>query len=197
MSDLAIITPSQLAFHQAAKERALRKLQVAKLNRQQPVPLPIDQTIRAPEADDEQFEADHIIPDDFETHATVKVKWVADYSAYPFAAEGQARSMAQIAAVWLEVFRGVSVAEIRGAGRSRRVVFPRQVIWHAIKTERLDLSYPQVGRWMGGRDHTTGLHSFNKIQAMIDAGTFDAEVEEWQRLFAKVAIASSPSKARG
>lgn len=38
---------------------------------------------------------------------------------------------------------------------------------------------------MGGRDHTTAMHAVNKIQAMIDYGTFDAEVEEWHRMFGK------------
>lgn len=60
-----------------------------------------------------------------------------------------------------------------------------QIIFHAIKTERPNLSFPQVGHWMGNRDHTTALHAVNKIQAMIDNGTFDAEVEEWHRMFGK------------
>ena len=51
----------------------------------------------------------------------------------------------------------VSVSEIRSNRRSRPIVFARQfVMYWAVRLTRLSL--PQIGRLMGGRDHTTCLH---------------------------------------
>jgi chromosomal replication initiation ATPase DnaA len=52
---------------------------------------------------------------------------------------------------------GFTPTEIRSKRRSRQVVFARQFIcyWCARTTT---LSLPQIGRMMGGRDHTTILH---------------------------------------
>lgn len=187
MNQHVTLTPSQLAFHQAAKERAMRKIEAARRNGQAAVTKPIDQTVRAPEAEEDHAEPDIIIPDDFETHATVRVSWFGEYCTYPPEEPETAkhRTMAEIATEWLKLFPGVTMGEIKGAERARRIVFPRQVIMHAIKKERPDLSFPQVARWMGGRDHTTGLHAVNKIQAMIDNGTYQAEFDSWQALYGR------------
>lgn len=52
---------------------------------------------------------------------------------------------------------GIPIKDIRGKRRSKALVFARQAIsyWSIRLT---DLSYPQIGRLMGGRDHTTILH---------------------------------------
>ena len=51
----------------------------------------------------------------------------------------------------------ISRADIASARRSRDLTFVRQAImyWAARRTS---LSYPQIGRRMGGRDHTPVLH---------------------------------------
>jgi hypothetical protein len=52
-----------------------------------------------------------------------------------------------------------------GESRMRDLVVRRQLVtWEIIVT--FGLSFPAVGRLMGGRDHTTCLHSFRKISAM-------------------------------
>lgn len=52
---------------------------------------------------------------------------------------------------------GVRPSQLHGAQRSREIVFARQFVmyWAARLTK---LSLPQIGRLMGGRDHTTILH---------------------------------------
>lgn len=53
---------------------------------------------------------------------------------------------------------GLTLREIRGKRRDAKVVFVRHAIayWAVRRTE---LSYPSIGRLMGGRDHTTILHA--------------------------------------
>ncbi len=61
---------------------------------------------------------------------------------------------------------GVTVAELRSKTRQRRVTDPRQV---AMYLERilLDLPYTQIGRRFGGRDHSTVIHSIQKVEEQL------------------------------
>lgn len=52
-----------------------------------------------------------------------------------------------------------------GLGRRREIVGKRQLIMWEIHRE-FGLSFPQIGRLFGGRDHTTALHAYRKIEAM-------------------------------
>lgn len=63
---------------------------------------------------------------------------------------------------------GVSVEEVTGKQRDRRVTLPRQIAMFLLR-ERTDLSLIQVGALLGGRDHSTVLHSCEKIAAEIEA----------------------------
>jgi len=56
---------------------------------------------------------------------------------------------------------GVSLADIRGDGRSRTYTAPRQVAMAAVH-RHLQMSYPQVGR-VFGRDHTTVMHARKRV----------------------------------
>lgn len=57
----------------------------------------------------------------------------------------------------------VNKEEIRGAGKTGMVVLARQFIYYWCK--RLTrLSSPQIGRLMGGRDHSTVLHGLMAYQ---------------------------------
>ncbi|MCW0979394.1 hypothetical protein OK142_01110 [Agrobacterium sp. BT-220-3] len=182
MNNHATLTPSQRAWHEAAKAREADRVRKAmRLKSVAPAPkaieMPKPRLVQvAPEG--------QIIPLHFTTFKSLCIAWVGEYCPYAGGSVEIARdrSMAEIAFDWLKRFHGVTVGEVKGAARARRIVFPRQVIIHSIKTERPDLSFPQIGRWTGGRDHTTALHAYNKIQAMIDNGTFDAEMENWQAL---------------
>ncbi|MFA6446259.1 MAG: helix-turn-helix domain-containing protein, partial [Candidatus Paceibacterota bacterium] len=45
-------------------------------------------------------------------------------------------------------------------------VKPRQIIMYLLR-EDFNISYPSIGEKMGGRDHTTVIHSCDKIKADI------------------------------
>lgn len=61
----------------------------------------------------------------------------------------------------------ISIAEIKSARRQRNVTNARQVAMYLCKilTSR---SLPEIGRRMGGRDHTTVLHSTRVIAKRIE-----------------------------
>lgn len=69
----------------------------------------------------------------------------------------------------------VTVAELKGQGRSHRVVRARHcVCWRARK--ELGVTLNQVGRFLGGRDHTTILHGELAYQKLIDKGVVEKPV---------------------
>ncbi len=59
----------------------------------------------------------------------------------------------------------ISRNDILSARRPRNIVRPRQVAMYLAKTLTLK-SLPEIGRWLGGRDHTTVLHAVRKIEAL-------------------------------
>ncbi|MHB8507766.1 MAG: chromosomal replication initiator protein DnaA [Candidatus Dormibacteria bacterium] len=63
-------------------------------------------------------------------------------------------------------FYGISVDEMCGKRRDRHIVFPRQVAMFIIREETAS-SLPAIGQAFGGRDHTTVLHSYEKIKTDI------------------------------
>lgn len=66
-------------------------------------------------------------------------------------------------------FYCVTPLDIKSARRTADVIRPRQVFMflsYAL-TER---AYPQIGLFLGGRDHTTALHGKRKIEGRIMAG---------------------------
>jgi chromosomal replication initiator protein len=57
---------------------------------------------------------------------------------------------------------------LRGKGRSREIVLPRQVAMYLLR-EETGASTLEIGRELGGRDHSTVLHGSNKIQGDIES----------------------------
>jgi chromosomal replication initiator protein len=58
---------------------------------------------------------------------------------------------------------GISLADLKNKRRNKTIVFPRQIAMY-LSRELTDLSLPEIGEFFGGKDHTTVLHSFNKIK---------------------------------
>ena len=54
--------------------------------------------------------------------------------------------------------------DLLGKCREKRLSFPRQVIMYLMR-EELNSSYPAIGKMIGGRDHTTAIHAYTKIQS--------------------------------
>lgn len=66
----------------------------------------------------------------------------------------------------VSVYYGISLDEVLGASREKRLAFPRQVIMYLLR-EELKLSYPSIGSELGGRDHTTAMHAHTKISTEL------------------------------
>ena len=61
----------------------------------------------------------------------------------------------------------VTVQELLGKGRTKKVAQARQVAMYLLHTD-LEMSATDVGRMLGGRDHSTVIHGAGKINAGIN-----------------------------
>ena len=85
----------------------------------------------------------------------------------------------QTAELW-----NVTVDDMKSKRRTRTLVVPRQVAMYLIKTT-LDLPYTDIGSLFGGRDHSTVIHSVNKVEAeMAGDPTFRSQVRKLQQTIA-------------
>ncbi|MFA6604324.1 MAG: chromosomal replication initiator protein DnaA [Patescibacteria group bacterium] len=64
----------------------------------------------------------------------------------------------------------VSVADMLGACREKRLAFPRQVIMYLMR-EETNSSFPSIGHEVGNRDHTTVMHACDKIRRELETNT--------------------------
>ncbi len=64
-------------------------------------------------------------------------------------------------------FYGVTRDELLGRSRSKEMVHPRQVVMYLAR-EELQITLPQIGEILGGRDHTTVMYGVDKITDAID-----------------------------
>jgi chromosomal replication initiator protein len=62
---------------------------------------------------------------------------------------------------------GVLRTDLESKQRDRRVLLPRQIAMYLLR-EDTDLSLSEVGTLFGGRDHTTVLHSYEKVAAALE-----------------------------
>ncbi len=64
----------------------------------------------------------------------------------------------------------IPIEDILGPKRDKDIVVPRQVAMYILRSE-LHLSFPKIARELGRKDHTTAIHSIEKIEkeSHIDA----------------------------
>lgn len=60
----------------------------------------------------------------------------------------------------------IPIEDLLGRKRTKEIVVPRQIIMYLLRHEA-NLSYPEIGREMGGKDHSTIMHGCEKIEAEI------------------------------
>lgn len=79
----------------------------------------------------------------------------------------------------------VSFEDIIGPKRDKDIVVPRQVAMYMLRSE-LHLSFPKIARELGRKDHTTAIHSVEKIEKeqRLDADIRNALAEIKERLYA-------------
>ncbi len=62
---------------------------------------------------------------------------------------------------------GVTVERLLSRDRSQQVALPRQVAMYLLR-EEANISLPQIGKALGGRDHTTILYGCEKIADLVE-----------------------------
>lgn len=65
---------------------------------------------------------------------------------------------------------GIDPKSIYEKTRRKEVVRPRQLIMYLLR-EDFEVSYPTIGQKMGGRDHTTVIHSCEKIKGELKSNS--------------------------
>ena len=63
---------------------------------------------------------------------------------------------------------GVTVERLLSRDRSRQVALPRQIAMYLLR-EEANISLPQIGEVLGGRDHTTIMYGCDKITEMLES----------------------------
>lgn len=81
-------------------------------------------------------------------------------------------------------FYGIDEASIYEKTRRKEVVRPRQVIMFVLR-EDFHISFPTIGEKMGGRDHTTVIHSCEKVKKDIQGDSILAGEIQQIRLMLK------------
>ncbi len=68
----------------------------------------------------------------------------------------------------------IGIDELLGPKRDKDIVVPRQIAMYMLRSE-LHLSFPKIARELGRKDHTTAIHSVEKIEKEVG---FDTEIRE-------------------
>jgi chromosomal replication initiator protein len=78
----------------------------------------------------------------------------------------------------------VTIDDILGPKRDKDIVVPRQVAMYMLRSE-LHLSFPKIARELGRKDHTTAIHSIDKIERelLTDSSIKDAVNQIKERLY--------------
>ncbi|WP_449411057.1 helix-turn-helix domain-containing protein [Methylobacterium komagatae] len=63
----------------------------------------------------------------------------------------------------------VTITDLRGESRRKDISKARQIAYFLLR-HYLNHSFPKIGRTFGGRDHTTALHGYNRVEAVLKAG---------------------------
>ena len=79
---------------------------------------------------------------------------------------------------------GVRVSEMFSARRARNIARPRQIAMYLAKNHT-SLSYPEIGRQFGGRDHTTVMHAVKTIENLM---TSNAQLAEDVELITSILV---------
>jgi chromosomal replication initiator protein len=62
---------------------------------------------------------------------------------------------------------GVELERMLSRDRSRQVALPRQIAMYLLREES-NISLPQIGDVLGGRDHTTVMYGCDKIADLLE-----------------------------
>jgi len=80
----------------------------------------------------------------------------------------------------------VSHAELVGCDRTASLVYPRHVAIHVCRKFINNISLPEIGREFGGRDHTSILHAYSRIEKRLEDPRVAADCAELARAISEV-----------
>lgn len=63
-------------------------------------------------------------------------------------------------------YYGVGVQALKGERRTKTIAWPRQILMYVLRNE-LRLPFNEVGRLVGGRDHSTVMHADGKVREIL------------------------------
>ena len=61
-------------------------------------------------------------------------------------------------------FFGMPIEELHHNNTTRAVTVPRQIAMYLVK-QMTDASLPEIGRWFGGKHHSTVMHAIARIES--------------------------------
>jgi chromosomal replication initiator protein len=61
----------------------------------------------------------------------------------------------------------ITIKDLINKGRKKEVSYARQLAMYLMRTE-LNASYPAIGNQFGGRDHTTAMHAYEKVNKEME-----------------------------
>jgi chromosomal replication initiator protein len=99
--------------------------------------------------------------------ATLDQQTVAKALSDVFAPGELSLTMADILRVTAERFE-VDTVDVRGKGRRQELVVPRQIAMYLIR-ELTPHSYPEIGQYFSGRDHSTVMYAVQKVSDQIES----------------------------
>lgn len=67
----------------------------------------------------------------------------------------------------LSVYYNLPTDDLCGKSRKKEIVRPRQIAMYLLRKES-SMSYPSIGEYFGGRDHTTAMHACEKIEKLLE-----------------------------
>ena len=67
-------------------------------------------------------------------------------------------------------YYGVGVQALKGEKRTKTIAWPRQILMYILRNE-LRLPFDEVGRLVGGRDHSTVMHADGKVRGVLKSDT--------------------------
>jgi len=67
----------------------------------------------------------------------------------------------------VSVYYDLNIDDLLGKSREKRFAYPRQIVMFLMR-EEMKSSYPAIGTALGGRDHTTAMHAYDKISGLVD-----------------------------
>lgn len=71
----------------------------------------------------------------------------------------------------------IQLSELISKKRNKQLVYPRQIAMYLCRN-LTDASFPQIGEQFGGKDHTTVMHSADKIEkAKVNDATLETQLE--------------------